>query len=309
MNGWNEDATRKVEASLLPLVETAVAGSGITDQQLAEIVIADEANYGSAISEFSPGEGYTNVGELLGVGKTLPFVGAHGQINNRVVLRAEMVDALLEINSPRKTEKEVGPDILLAAHVLSHELGHCIDNVTRPLAAVRKRTLGNRFKISSFADYYGSIAIEEFAACTFSSRSINAAMLIRQFDNDARSVGNEVAKVRQRRENYAGAHELLSLACQAASTFWTSLIQAGKVFAWRNGNEELRNVPLEWGQWYDSDAGDVLLLLEMELAQSWNGYPDDLKDFETKLINAWKDIAFEEGFRFVEGSESDGVYF
>jgi hypothetical protein len=68
-------------------------------------------------------------------------------------------------------------------------------------------------------------------------------------------------------------------------------------------------VTLDWDQWFDSDLNDTLTLLEASLAKHWQGYPHDLKSFESALSIVWQEIALMEGFRFVEGTEGDGVYF
>jgi hypothetical protein len=171
MTGYDAAGVARVSEAVLPLVESVAGESGITDRHLDRLIIADEAHYGLAIELLVAGEKHTNANGLLGVAKTLTFIGEQGAVRNHIVILAELINALLEGQASGVPAKQWKPELQLAAYVLPHDFGHCFDNIERSSAVNGEQGLGKSFKLARFANYYGNIATGEYAASFFSARS------------------------------------------------------------------------------------------------------------------------------------------
>ena len=308
--GWSAEDAQRAAGIIESKIRQALPNVDSNECRLTRLVVADDINYGAVIDRLAPGETFTRGHGMLGVGKTLGYRDSQGMVSNRVVIHADMMNAVLENHASGSRPELSVLECQRALYVLPHELGHCRDNVARPSNVDEQgATIETHFKIRRLNEVSVRMAICEYAACFHSAASVSPALLLDEFHQYGEWCRRVWTDVHGRRQRYSGQHELFDLAVAASKAAWLTITQACKILGFRRGNSKLGIEPVDWAQWLGPKPGEGFRAAEPILAKSWEGYPDQLDAFRSHLIRCWWELTRAQGFDFREGTEGDGVFF
>lgn len=298
----NENAYKFVSQ----LVQPAMAQMELTHEDICKIVIADNDHYGPAIKEFSPNEGYTDDGIYQGVGKILP------QVQNRIYAGSNLVMHMCVIGSfaASDDDRPAGERDAMC-YAIYHEFGHCADYRRRPAQHMAKPRDGVTSVVLRCAEGNSATLLSEYAACFFSASFMSAAGFAFVADSTAQNLKQYLAGLAEKRERYRlGLLDLCAVRDAAMETFWRSMIEYAKLFAYLHRNPALAKdgkASLEWPG--ESQAGsERIQSMVAALREAWNSYPNCVEAFEKSLTEIWFAVSEAEGYRFEVKQEGDYLW-
>jgi hypothetical protein len=293
----------------IPLLESAIWELGAEPAQIERIFITVEETHGASIQEILPGEGYTNGNGLIGYGKTISRFDIDNKITSSIAIRSECMGILVGALSNGWKIRDLKVEHQIFAYGFLHEVGHVKDAANRPDALRREPLVVRPFKIKNWQKYYLDIVVSEYAACVFCGPCVSKELLLAQFEHDASVVVAMFQKVHDQRRAYRGPDDLFDLATDVCGACWLAVIQAAKHFAHRAGNPELREVNLDWKKWFPEQLAEKFVKFEQMLTLAWSKYPGGFDLFSDASVKIWREIGFDEGFRFEEHPDGDGLFF
>jgi hypothetical protein len=305
--------SRQVLAMTEELVAKAAADISVPAEELADVLIADDANYPRAVERIAPGGGFTqHASGTRGMAKTNSLRDSSGNLSHKIVIHLHVLDGALGSlfdETGKKPERVAAEQ--LCFYLLYHELGHCKDNRTRPDRPKPPISVpGKGFEISQVTRYYADILEEEYAACMFAARWMSLAA----YESSADALADHLRFFRSESDrltvDYSEQRSSLSnVAATVAGLAWFQLIQFAQTSASRRGNSALSDTAIaKWPEPEDEMICDLLSEFEVELSTHWDRYPDWPSEPEPFLRETWESFTLLSGFRFVEDERGSAIY-
>jgi len=291
---------------VLQIIQPAMVQMELTNGDVRKIVIADNDHYGAAIKEFAPNEGYTNDGIYQGVGKILPQIENSCYAGSNLVLHVCVIGGFAAVDDDRPAGEG---DAM--RYGIYHELGHCADYRRRQVQHVSKAREGNTSLVLRCAEGNSATLLSEYAACFFSASFLTPEGFAFVADSTAANLTRYLKELTEKRDRYRLRLLDLRIVRDAAmETFWRSMIEFSKLFAYLRGNPALAvdgKAALVWPG--ASQVGsEEIQLMAVALHEAWNSYPNCAEAFEQTLTGTWFAISKAEGYRFEVQSDGDYLW-
>jgi hypothetical protein len=312
VGGFEEasEQTKYLQNLIYDLIIICSRYAKIENAHLNKLLIADKNNFANAVAKMDAGALFTNTEDYVAFGKTFAKREDDETLNTSIVLRAEVIDAvLLELEVQRQID-DWNSSAQHMLYLICHELGHCVDyRLRKNLQHSPLISEDNLFKVRQVADYYSCILLSEFAACVHAANGMTTDTF--QFDNDSTlsTVQSMISKVQSEAKAYNNDPSLLlKLAFSASGTFWLALIQYTKLFGSQVGNQQLANCDVKYWENANSKTFAIFTELKKFLDDLWNQYPDWNTSTIQSLTELWHALSISNGFEFVESVEGDAIY-
>ena len=301
--------------SILPLIRTMLTSAlsfvGACQDALEAVVITDDTEFGPTIHKLQTEAGlttsYTNSDMHRAVAKTI--ANRQGdQISNSIVI---LDNIIAQVMTGAQTGEDIrlwDKDSQLCFYVLTHEIGHCKDNILRPNQEDVPLHVKGEFRVRQIAQYYRSILMSEFAACAHSATAVTDCLLqeeIRTWRTDAKEILSNIRKgvLKYQLDN----EKLRDLAFLSAQGFWVILLQHAKIIGFVIGNAELDQTPPLWID-ENSEIQELFAKSTKELREMWIKF-HAWSDASTLIfLDLWKSLSLAHGFNFEESGGADALY-
>jgi hypothetical protein len=289
------------------LMRTYAGELGLSEDYIKDVIIADKDQFPEALKIHTDIRKYPNNDRYTKLVKTVLHQNEAGDIRACLVIRQELMEQILKAVSEEKKEWEYTE--LFYRYILHHELGHCLDYEKRFSADAWKDFDPDQFSVQQVSRYFGAILLEEFAACAHASKTMTSGIFHDEINAASDNAAKQMNELESIRENYKGKPEqLFDVAVSASSIFWMILIQYARLMGSKINNESLSKFRMKVWDRGGAKSGLILAKLGEELWELWKNYPDWKPDDYAFLLDMWYRMSMENGFRFVETPEGDGVY-
>ena len=293
------------------LFTNAAGHIGLPISELALVLVADDSRYAEAIQRVQPGGGFTDhPSGYRGMGKTGTILESGGTYKSAVVIHLNALGGALTpifatVDMTRDSTFEQN-----CTYLVYHELGHCLDNLSRPdrpsPPAVRE---GRGFAISQFERYHAHLVEEEYAASHFAVHWMTPQVYRDLFGLLCKQLESGRAEAHKLKLEYAENPDVLTrLASSVAGWCWSLLIQFAKLAASRSDNNALLNASPIWPEEDDDIVVQLLREFDQELARHWAEYPTWTSEPPRFMPETWQTLASFEGFRFIEDERGSAVF-
>jgi len=282
------------------LMAAATQKLDVIAADVKEIVVADEALYGFAISEsVTDGSTCTDDEWGRGLGRTIPDMSSGIFDGSIVILRSRVIDSFL----PPHNEKDGIEN--LVRHVFFHEVGHCIDNRKRVHQHFLPQSAHGFHEILN--GYLRSIMCE-YAACYFSAKCMSEEAFDSFVDDD---VLTTVQDQRLRREKIrtrfdAGEVGIGDLRNEVWASTWLELRKVSELFAYECGGSLKGSKSSNRTTGFLSpESLAILHNMRENLRKEWSIYPSCGSGFADVLVQAFVQLGRLEGYAFDPDLEND----
>lgn len=276
------------------------------DERLIDyIIIADEANFGKALSKYSNLETYTNNEHYFTLGKIIE--NYHDKVlTHSIIFHNSVFNNLISGMLKGSEIDEWDVNEAKSYYVVYHEIAHCIDGHTRGIK--EKQTLKGRFKIHSIANYYTDILLDEFYCSVISAKAMYFNAFFSEVEEIKKLMSNRISDAMEYRKNFNKSdEEKVKIACQISGLFWFILIQISKLIGIKIGNNKFDNFRVSFSK-NNSEVDKLILKFETYLISLWQEYPSTQQNIKKDLFNFWNEIALMFGYKFTTTRKSDGIY-
>jgi hypothetical protein len=158
-------------------------------------------------------------------------------------------------------------------------------------------------------NYFSTILLEEFAACALSGSAMTTAVFHSEINDTSECAQQRLNELESMKESYDGSsRQLFDLAISASSIFWIIMVQYAKLIGNKITNKKIAPFKLKMQEKRGIRSLFMLNEMGIKLGELWKKYPDWKKKDYGFLLDIWLALAAENGFRFVEIPEGDGVY-
>lgn len=262
---------------------------------IGRVLIVSPERFGAAVESIHAGAAHTNTAAFVAGGKTIPRRDGNRVISD-VILQCSLLDALVEVLSDPPTTSQWGIDQEQAFYVICHELGHALDYTLRDDASNVTDPRSHPFSIHETANYYGNIALTEYAA----SRNSAVAMTDAFFNHERQEAAYRMSECDRQVKHYlANPQELTPRAlahfvCQAV---WLTMVELSKLYGHAAGRMERETTvrQLESELLEGTPLGDAL-------SQFGSTYPKwDVSSHTLELTGVWHKYGAIYNVRFSAG--------
>ncbi|MBF0433295.1 MAG: hypothetical protein HQK83_18595 [Fibrobacteria bacterium] len=294
------------EKALSDIIDSYAKKIGFSTEYIEDIVVTDEEHYNQALETYTKANNAPAKG-IAEFARTCFHEPEKNVFRSSIVFRTELVESVLAIG--KKKSEDLSVDEMSFKYLVYHELGHCLDNKNRKNLACKESEQINKFNINELFEHYSELLLSELAASFFSARAMSPELYQQNMLSVVNGIAGRFKKLDKIKEDYTDkpAH-LFKMAMASSSAFWVILVHYSNLIGSRLNNEELSGIQLE--VWPEASKISHSLILEFEkmVCLLWNKYPDWQTEDYNFLVNIWKFLGMENGYKFVQNPEGDGVY-
>jgi len=280
---------------------------GLKPGFLNDVIISDEKKFEDAVKIHTEFRQFVYFDSNSTMVRSVLFLDEKESLKAALVIRREIIEQLLSVIKEEK-EKWAYTE-LLNKSLIYHELGHCLDYQNRIITEEKTALDPDKFSVRQMYEYFSRILFDEFAASALVSKSITPGIFHENVNVACDNAVKRFNEIEGLKDNCAGKPEkLFELSVTAASGFWMILIRYAKLMGSKINNENVSKFRLKIWDKANPTTGALLSRMGKELWDLWQNYPK-WENYDTKfLLEIWYLIAIENGFKFVETPEGDGVY-
>jgi hypothetical protein len=221
--------------NLAAVIHEALGRMDLTTGDLRNLIVTDDDEYGPAIKQFAPAEGYTNDNIYRGVGKILPHFENGHYVCCDLVMHYCVVASFAR---PKNSLPDGEVDAM--RYCLYHELGHCIDYRRRLAHRHVKPPFESNSVILRCANANAETALSEYSACAFSAQFVTPEAFRYMVQQTSDTLKKYLDALANKRQLYLIRRmDLTILRDEVLTAFWRGLIEVTKLHAYRNGNAAL----------------------------------------------------------------------
>ena len=297
----------KWEKLISKLLATYIQDLGLSPNYLYDFIIAEESQYEKGLKIHQEIRKHTHNDSHHKYIKVILHKKGNGETCASLVVRREVMEEIL--TAVKSEKKEWVYNELLYRYLLFHELGHCLDYQNR-FALSQERELDMKtFKLKSLFHFFSGILLDEFAACAITSKVMTTGVFHNEINAASDIARQKLDELESIKDNYNGQpKQLFELAMTSASTFWLILIPYVKLMGNKIDNKNISKFRMKVWKNGSPKIGVLLNELGKNMWELWKKYPKwDNVDLDF-LYKIWNLLALENGFRFMESPEGDGVY-
>ncbi len=287
-------------------VDSIAKSIELPDGALQKVLVADEASFGPSIAAHGRAEPggvtHTQTAFHIALGKTIPLQTETGT-SNVIILRDLVLISLLAVDAG---QLHVDFPREIAAYMIAHELGHCLDHSLRSKQP-RVGPPSGKMNLEHFARYYMNILMSEVAACVFSAEYMAQEQLEWHWTKACETAKDLITQLNEDKQAYCEDRlDLGSLAYHVAHGYWVVLLQFAKVYATAMAiGRDLPSLPLS----VPEAISEVLTRLDEMIQSEWQQYPQWNDETFDDMPDLWSDLCLAMEFKFAMTPKGVGLYF
>ncbi len=300
------DKKSDYEESIHTMFSIAAADIGLSPDFVQDILVSDDINFKKALHVHDKRKQLPQ-GVFAEPARTIPHKDEEGTPRCSIIIRNEIAEALSHtLTQPPENwnlqEKSF-------RYIIYKEMGRCLDYRNRKSKLTPPKAQIKTFSIQKLWNYYSNTIASEFAAGFFSARGVSPDLYQDRLQKITSSTKKHLEELEKAKATFDKSQEsLIKIAHQAASLFWVTLVHYSELMGNRLNNEQISKEPLTVWEGAGPLSASILSEMEKHLCGIWDSYPDWPKKHFNFLLNIWKFLAMENGVKFLESAQGDGIF-